>query len=341
MTENITFRNHLFGSVHDFATECGMEPLVQSSTLVELIVALSRYTEEGIHLAPEMYLCENLSVMLKFLPGHSSIHLGGASNDTDGIMKALKKAAPLAIGDWKIYIEMSNGQFEYGLFHGDLSPLSVEVGQTLLSGDDGSAKVVRVHQTGGDCVEIRNYLGKKHNIYLSHKKAEEPPPGRYIDELVSTICVEVDEQIREQVQTFLRRALGQALLRSHGTLIAVTSKAKKPKSLDDGIDLTPALDFAKTVKGVIAKDLDLSELRSQMALIEGMVNSDGIVAFNPLGVLLSYNCFIASPKKVTSKVSGGARRRAYQSLCEKIGRGLSAVYMQSQDGSADFRKEKL
>jgi hypothetical protein len=131
------------------------------------------------------------------------------------------------------------------------------------------------------------------------------------------------------------------LLRSHGTLITVTSKAQKPKSLDDGINLTPALDFAKTVKGVINKDIDLSELRSQIALIEGMVNSDGIVVFNPFGILLSYNCFIASPKKVTPKVSGGARRRAYQSLCEKIGRGFSAVYMQSQDGSADFRKEKL
>jgi len=341
MAENITFRNHLFGSVHDFADDCGMEPLVQSATLVELIVALSRYTEEGVHLAPEMYLCENLNAMLKFLPGHSSIHLGDATNNADGVMKALKKAAPLAIDDWKIYVEMTDGQFRYGLFHGDLSPLSIEVDQVLLSGDEGATKVVRVHQAGEDCVEIRSFLGKKHNIYLSHKKEDEPPPGQYLEGLVLAICANVAEHIREPVQTFLRRALRQALLRSHGTLIAVTSKAERPKLLNDGIDITPAIDFAKTIEGVMSNDISTSELRSQMALIEGMVNSDGIVVFNPNGKLLSYNCFVVQAGKNASKVVGGARRRAYEALCEKIGHGLSAVYMQSQDGWTNFKKEAL
>ncbi len=341
MAENITFRNHLFGSVHDFATECKMKPLVQPETLVELIVALSRYSEEGVHLSPEMYLCEDLNAMLKFLPGHSFIHLGETASNEEGAMKALKKAAPLAIGDWNIFIEMSDEKFKYGLFHGDLSPLSIEVDRALLSGEKGAAKVVRVHQTGGDCVEIKSYLGKRHSIYLSHKKEEEPPPGQYLDDLVMAICRNVAANIKEPVQTALRKGLRQALLRSHGTLIAVTSKVKRPRAFDDGIDITPAIDFPRIIQLVMKRELELSELKSQMALVEGMVNSDGIVVFNPHAQLLAYNCFVTPPKKTATGVSGGARRRAYQALCERIGRGVSAAYVQSQDGWTDFKKEAL
>lgn len=74
------------------------------------------------------------------------------------------------------------------------------------------------------------------------------------------------------------------------------------------------------------------------SLLKGMFNSDGIVLFDNKGKLLAYNCFV----KVTAKAGmvGGARKRAFTTLSQRIGNGLSAAFIQSQDGWTEYKDKK-
>ena len=92
------------------------------------------------------------------------------------------------------------------------------------------------------------------------------------------------------------------------------------------------------VKALRHGDLSPDFLERKGNLLEGMLCSDGITLFDERGRLLGYRCFIQIPTK--QEVVGGARRRAFGALCDHLGKGLSAVFMQSQDGWSDFRSKK-
>lgn len=66
-----------------------------------------------------------------------------------------------------------------------------------------------------------------------------------------------------------------------------------------------------------------------------MLNSDGIILFDDRAEILGYNYFVRA--KPTANESGGARRRAFATLARYVGKGLTAAFMQSQDGWSDFK----
>ena len=52
MPKNITFRTHLLGSVAEFCQNSGLVTLQDSLTIVDLVVGLARYQEEGCRECP-------------------------------------------------------------------------------------------------------------------------------------------------------------------------------------------------------------------------------------------------------------------------------------------------
>lgn len=66
-----------------------------------------------------------------------------------------------------------------------------------------------------------------------------------------------------------------------------------------------------------------------------MFRCDGILVFDTKARVVAYNAFT---KLKASNVSGGARRRAYRALCDKVGKGLKGAFFQSQDGASDLQK---
>jgi len=76
-------------------------------------------------------------------------------------------------------------------------------------------------------------------------------------------------------------------------------------------------------------------LISNGCLLKGMLNTDGITLFDNKSRLLGYNCFVKVNRN--DNVIGGARKRAFTALAAKLGRGLCAVFMQSQDGWSDYK----
>lgn len=104
MANNITFRTHLLGSVTEFCQNSDLVTLQKAINLVDLIVRLSRYQEEGSKLFPKVYLTNNIAKIIKMLPDAESLKIGVAEKNSEGINHSLKKCAPLANGGWLVYI---------------------------------------------------------------------------------------------------------------------------------------------------------------------------------------------------------------------------------------------
>ena len=335
MPDNITFRTQLLGGVTEFCQQSGLALINNSIHLVELIVLLARYKEEGVSLSPKVYLTNDMDELTSMLPESEKISIGTSSPDVHGIKSALKKCAPLANEGWLIYIHDKQNEIDFGLFKGSSNPISVLVDNVLM-GENEDLIVVKAFQIADECVEIRANNGSFHYVFLNHRKEDSPPPLQFLDELVSAIVQKVNVKDCEPVMSFLKRLLFDALRQSHGCIIAVTNMKRAPKFLsDDGVILNNPIDFAELVRDLKDNQISPFCLDSKGCLVKGMLNTDGIILFDNRSRLLGYNCFTKVNRN--DKVNGGARKRAFAALTAKLGKGLCAVFMQSQDGWSDYR----
>ncbi|WP_157644117.1 hypothetical protein [Burkholderia ubonensis] len=334
MPTNITFRTQLLGGVSDFCADCGLQLFTNPLHLVELIVALARYKEEGVRLNPQVYVASDIAALAAMLPDGERLKIGTTTADVKGIKEALKKTAPLATDGWSMYVQILNG-LEYGVFRGSGNPLSVAVDDVLLE-SVAPLKVVKIFCVADECVEIRASTGHYHHIFLDHRKEDTPPPLQYLDRLVSAITNESNPEHRDPLRSFLKKLLFTAMRESHGCLIAVTNMTRAPAFISgDGIFLETPIDFVDLVAELKRGKIDTTVLTNKGSLLKGMLNSDGIILFDERGRLLGYNCFVKV--KHEAGVVGGARRRAFAALQSKVGNGLAAAFMQSQDGWTDFK----
>lgn len=335
MPSNITFRTQLLGGIYEFCQNCGVKFLNNTLHLVELIVILARLKEEGVSLAPKVYITNDIGLILTMLPEAEKVNIGKTTADIQGLKVAIKKCAPLAMGGWLIFIHDRNNQIEYGLFRGASNPISVPIDKVLME-NNGDLKIVNAYQVAEDCVEIRANNGSFHYVFLNHRKEESPPPLQYLDNLVQSITSNVSVKTKEALTGYLQKLLFESLRKSHGCIIAVTSMKRPPKSLTaDGVLLDSPIDFASLVKETVDGKISPFCLENKKHLVQGMLNSDGVILFDHQANLYGYNIFVKVDKN--QDVIGGARKRAFMALSAQIGRGLKSVFMQSQDGWSDFK----
>ena len=309
--------------------------------LVDLIVRLSRYREEGTDLAPQVYLTDNIDLLVKMLPQGEKVLISSTSLNASGIGEMLKICAPLATEEWRVFGQQSELEMEFGLFRGSSNPLSIGVDEILLSEQD-EAIVIKTHQIADQCVQIRSSKSHNHYVFFNHRRQESPPPLQHIDDLVEYIVLRVDLEERESIHSLMKNTLTTSLLGSHGCILAVTNMHTVPRVVSrDAIILGEPIDFpsmARQLKRATNTGLWLQLIEKKTDLLKGMIGSDGITLFDQYGRLLGYRCFI--PLSAKSAVVGGARRRAFETLKSYLGRGLSAIFFQSQDGWTDFRSKR-
>jgi len=335
MAGNITFRSGLMGGLVDFCNESHLPIIANPVVFVELIVLLARYKEEGVGLHPKVYLTNDINMCNAMIGNAEKIKIGTDEANENGIKQAIKKCAPLATGSWCIYIHDQNPSIEFGVFRGSSNITAVPIDDVLLS-DSEDLIVVKAFQVADECVEVKCNNQKSHYIFLNHVKDDSPPPLQHLKDLISSICQKIKEEDKESIYSFLSNVLYEGLRDSHGCLIAVTNKKSAPTLLkEDGVFLEEPIDFVRLVSDA-NKDPALFEyLVSKVDLLKGMLNSDGIILFDNSGRLLGYNCFIKITQR--AKVVGGARKRAFSSLKDNVGKnGVVAAFMQSQDGWTEF-----
>lgn len=335
MPVNITFRTQLLGGVTEFCVASRIPLFAQALNLVELVVMLAKYKEEGNPLFPEVYITTDVNALIAMLPEAERLNLGTTTRDVKGLKHALKKTAPLANGGWLVFLNDNKDSLNFGLFRGTNNPVSVLADKVILDSSN-EIPVTKIFQVAEDCVEIVSSFGERHFVFLNHRRDDSPPPLESLERLINAVCDEVPLDLKEPTQSFLTRILYNALRTSHGTLIAVTDRRSPPKKIfDDGISLEDPIDFPMLITAVRKGEIQPSRLMTSAALLEGMLNSDGIILFNNRGKLLGFNYFVRA--KAPSNESGGARRRAFGTLTNNISKGLSAAFIQSQDGWSDFR----
>jgi len=335
MSESITLRSHLTGALNDLVESADLGVLGKCSVVCELVSLFVDYQEEGASLFLDAFLTDNLAGLTATIPDSGYLKLGDATCDEAGVRKAVKKAAPLVRGCWKMYLTPHSQELEFGLFRDSAHPLNVPIDLALQTGGAGAAKFIRVTRLAQDSVRVSTNGGKQTIVHFTNERDGVADAGESLGAMCKLACSALEGKSAQTTETYLASLLSSALRASHGALIAIVPSLKIPKFLNDCTPLAPAISLSAAVESVRNSSDSLPQLHALESLVYGMLSCDGIVVIDTKANIVAYNAFI---KLEASNVVGGARKRAYQGLCNKIGKGLVAAYYQSQDGATDLKK---
>ena len=335
MSESITLRSHLTGSLNDLVESANLGSLGKCSIVCELVCLFADYEEEGALLFLDVFLTNNLKTLTETIPQSTCLKLGTTTCDESGVKIAVKKTAPLVRGCWKMFLAADGEELEFGLFRDSGHPLNIPLDVALLSGGTGDAKFIRITKLARDTVRTVTHAGKASVVHFTNSKKTHSESGESVIELCELICSDLEEKLGQSCKTYLESLLSTAVRESHGSLIAVVKKPKVPAFLSDCTKLSPPIKLSEAVEAVRRDSNSIPQLHALESIVCGMFCCDGIVLFDTRANVIAYNAFI---KLQASNVVGGARRRAYQALCDKVGGGLRAAFFQSQDGETDLWK---
>ncbi|HXA15436.1 MAG TPA: hypothetical protein VN380_00470 [Thermoanaerobaculia bacterium] len=234
-----------------------------------------------------------------------------------------------------MFITLKGDEIEFGLFRDSGHPLNVSLDVALLPGSAGGAKYIRVTKLAREAVRASTHDGTEAVVHFTNSKVAGTGDTSALAELCEFICSGLSGNPAGSCRTYLESLLSGALRASHGALIAVVDKGKVPGFLADCTKTDPLISVSDAVDAVLKDASAIPQLSALESIVFGMLASDGIVLFDTKANVIAYNAFI---KLKSSTVAGGARRRAYGALCQRLGRGIRAAFFLSQDGSSELQK---
>jgi len=339
-TEVLSFRHLLTGAIHEFLAGLGMGEEEFSGDVTEVVIALSRYHEEGDALFPAVFFCDDLAVLLEQLGGCDPVLVGSGPRGTATTSLALKQCAPLGRGPWAIFLVRREGSYEYGVFRAGDFVLSESPMARLRGMRAPALRILGVVQIAENILELRGSGGVGRLVHLSGARTDVPPATVLLLDLVRAITRDVSSDDRDGAVIVFRRVFIDALRSGHGSLIAVLPRGARDLGIfSDGLLLATPVDVAAAVaawrrEGTVHARAGVQGLAQ---LLAGMLSADGITLLASDGTIVGYNVFLhPGPRAgVEPRSLGGARRRAYRALAAEVGRTLAAAFMRSQDGYAE------
>ena len=337
----VTLRSELKRSIGDFLTDADMPCSETEESLIELVVALADYREEGRPLFPRILICDDLASVLRNVQGSASIEIGSSDRKPATIMRALKKCAPLTEEGWAIWVERKPDAFRFGVFR-EPAPTALDIRSTLLStAPSESLRSILIAQFAAGTIELMSTGHAGIRIHLSGQREDQISTDDAQQQIVNWSASGIDdERLRDSYITFMATVLQDLLRKGHGTLVAVVpdgSNAWK-KSVSDAVVLPEPVDLAGQLEQHATDPTSsaLFELMASVDLVAGMLSSDGITVFDARGRVLAFNWFIRTD---TSNLSareslGGARHRAFSALTVLVDKGeVRGCYIRSSDGA--------
>lgn len=342
-TKTISFRAQLKGTISDFLKKERMTCPHTEEGLLELVVSLSNYTEEGHALFPEVVICDDLPTTISLLQCSDALLVGTGTRTLSTFSHALKKCAPLARAGWVVYVLRQEKDIEYGVFRAPPSPTALDIRDTVLSlsKEKRGPQLIYASQLAEKVVELVGAKSGVMHIHLSATPDDSPPPRDAIDGMVRTACADIDVSEKEQVESYMRTTLSNALRQGHGALIGVLKSGSDPKGVStDGVHFPQPISLTDLVKAheKNGSGQTLGSLTAYAGLLTGMLGSDGIVLIDSQARLVGYNLFVKSSTedKAPGELLGGARRRAFKALQELVTAGkLEACFIRSSDGATE------
>lgn len=303
------------------------------------IDALQSYTEEGRHLYPEVIVTTSISDLAKPLGYHRLLKIGSTSMQ-DAFATALKVCAPLAVGDWAIWIELSGTTVTYGVLSAAASELSPTLRNQLVGDlaveESGAVPTLYVRATGGKTVELSS---RQRQLSVPSGLVDIDTGIHDLEHFIDNLTYRIPAGRRTIARSFLQKAIGEAARQTHGCMLAVISAGDSTISegkakLLDGIYFEPPIDLMELLEDsdrMRSREAS-TRVRAYVDLLMGMVSQDGITLFSDDGRILGYRVFVPIPDGL--EVLGGARRRAFSALDNlKV---CTCVFAMSHDGATSF-----
>ncbi len=344
MAKAYSIRESLQGSLLDYVRESGFENTRTEELVRELVSLLASYREEDYPLFPEVYVFASQQGLRALSPTARSINLGSAAVEGGTARRMLKDCASLANRGWAVYaVHASGAELQYGIFRSKRHSFAMPAEESLV--DLGMTEpVLMLRNRGHLTVELVNGVNDKFTVALTTKKAEPSQLGEASGRLAEAIASEVSDQ--GGFEPFIKRFLIETVQKCHGTLVAVIGASNVPpgeSDLSDGVWLNPPLDVAGSyseARGTSTAEA-LADLQAAEILLEGMINSDGVVVFDTRGRVLAYRVFLRPKDNERARIpdDGGGRRRTFELMKIRLGTLLEAAFFRSQDGETQCQRK--
>ncbi|MGA9526206.1 MAG: hypothetical protein WBV82_32400 [Myxococcaceae bacterium] len=338
---SISLRPLVSNGVQPFASLFGERAPDASDVLVEIIVGISNFEEEGFAYAPLVFVATDLDDLLCTVRGSDPIFVGSGSNGRASARAALKSCAPLGEGRrWALFVLMTSSGYEYGLFRPEGSPLHSTSYEYFRRVRRSGPVIIGLARLRTGVVEVRASTGIGQFFDLSGSEEEAENPARFVTGFMSAVTRTVPENLQPQLEAFYYRIGLEILTGDHGSLAVVLAPGvEKPAFLSDGIWFKEPVDLTRWIhqdeEGATGDGS--RALLAYAHLIRRMMVMDGITVFGPDGTVRAYSCFVRDPRAhvASAYVLGGARRRTYELLRSQLGQTLIGVLYRSQDGAVE------
>jgi hypothetical protein len=320
--------------VHDLIEEEGLVCQASQNLISHLVGEILGYREEGIELYPTILFCQNVSVLLKSFPGAVMYEVGSAPLSANSVKRVLKDCAPLSARSWHVFIERIDfDTIKYGVFSYISRPTALPLHEAV-SAISGSVAIV-IRQSGRSTVELHGSSGTSTSVIFStvrEGKSTDDSLTRFAADCCSGLGSETEF---EEFSNYFRRLLDSRLTASHGTMLvcAKNSAILSVNAIIDRVNIDPPIDTFSAFQRYrrLEKADAILELQSSEELLQGFINSDGIVMIDSRARVIAYRTFFKGSDEV-AEVVGGARRRAFEGVKALVLQHSSSALFRSQDG---------
>ena len=345
MEKKIFFEDARKGVLDFFSIEFPTMTIETVDHFVSMFYQLVNYEEESQKIRPNILITSNINAVLKTVPDSKKI-IFYEDTDMNNFKARIKALMCFCRSNWSIYVNFGEEIIEYGIIKKltslkEKSLITTIKRNTTLEALSKKTNLIILTVYGGGVCELIGARGNKYSICFNLNSQSEYNWDSQIEEFVEA-CVEKIKTTQKKLQdikTLLTNIFYRVLRDLHGTICVVVDKEYKDKNgfLADGTWLKEPIEFGKMF--LRSSKFDENVLRSYADVLTTMLDFDGITVLDNAGRIRAYNVFIEANNDKTTKIVGGARRRAAYAILHNKSKKIIGVYFQSQDGD-NFYKEK-
>ena len=320
--------------------------------LLEFISSACIYEEEGRKIRPSLIVGNNLlNKHLSKLLQANALCFSSENKIEMNFKKRLKSLIPFCENGWRIFVNFdSSDVVSYGIIRNFNGPTGLNLDDLL---SNVSAEEIQSFNLNYILVDIINNFeimlkGNVGNLKIDFKLCDTDINGENILDCFCDDIIGAIETNKRKLKNAFMKIINLFSQKLHGCIcLVIDNKYNLPDDvLKDGVFLPMPIDLCavltdelneanKDVAGIVSV---YEKYYAFTGILLEMLNFDGITIIDNKGRLRAYNVFVNSDINSNNALSGGARKRAAEFLCNQNNVNYLGVYFQSQDGLYFYKK---